>query len=81
MTPGDCPGAIYMYMILIFKHLFPDDLQELKVYKVHMNDDPGLSLIYLQQGQILSKLLIVLQTNSHVSVYRTIGPLGPYIKC
>ena len=32
----------------------------LKVYKVFINDDPELSLNFLRQGQILSKLLILL---------------------
>ena len=32
----------------------------------------------LQQGKILLKLLIVLQTNSQVSVYKTVGPLVTY---
>ena len=39
---------------------------------MYINDDPGLTLTYFTAR---SKLLIVLQTNSQVSVYRTIGPL------
>ena len=44
------------------------DHQGLKVYKVYINDDPGLTLTW-------SKLLIVLQTNGQVTINRTIGPL------
>ena len=47
------------------------DHQNLKVYKVYINNDAGLTL----QGQIWSKLPIVLQTRSQMSVYMTIGPL------
>ena len=42
-----------MYMTIIFKHIFPDDLEKLgmdhqglKVYKMYINDDPGLTLTY-----------------------------------
>ena len=49
------------------------DHQGLKINKVYINDEPGLTLTFFTA--FLSKLLIVLQTNSNVSVYRTIGPL------
>ena len=44
----------------------------LKVYKVNITDIPGLTLTYVWQDQIQSKLLIVLVPGSDV---RTIGPL------
>ena len=51
------------------------DHHGLKVYKVYIY---MITLVWpwfiLQQGQILSKLLIVLQTNSQVSVNWTVGP-------
>ena len=52
--------------------------QGLMVYKVYINDDPGLILNYLKAW---SKLLIVLMPEAYarprcqVSVYRTNGPL------
>ena len=47
------------------------DHQGLKVYKVHINYDPDFTLIFFTARSNLLKLFIVLQTNSHVSVYRT----------
>ena len=48
----------------------------LEVYKVYINDDPGLTLDFLQKGQICQNCSFCLyKTNSQVSVYRTIGPL------
>ena len=49
------------------------DHQGLKVNRLYINDDLGLTLTYYSKvkfGQIC-----LYQTNSQVSVYRTIGPL------
>ena len=46
---------------------------ELKLYTVHINDDPGLTLTYLTPMSNLAKLVFV--PRCQVSVYRTIGPL------
>ena len=48
---------------------------------VYKNDDIGLTFTYFKQGKILSKLLVVLQTNSQVSVYRTVGALVVSSNC
>ena len=49
--------------------------QGLKVYKVHINDDPGFTLTYFTARSDLVKLLCLSQTNSQVSIFWTIGPL------
>ena len=46
---------------------------ELKLYTVHINDDPGLTLTYFTPMSNLAKLVFV--PRYQVSVYRTIGPL------
>ena len=48
----------------------------LKVYKVYINDDPGLPLKYVWQGQMV-KIAYGAYTRPRcqVNVYRTIGPL------
>ena len=48
------------------------DHQGLKVYRVYINDDFGLNLTNFTAR---SSLVCLYQTNSQVSVYRTIGPL------
>lgn len=56
-----------VYMILNF------GMDHLQIYII---DDPGLTLTYhILRQQIWSKLLIMLQTNSQVSIYNTVGPL------
>ena len=45
---------------------------ELKLYTVHINDDPGLTFTYLTPMSNLAKLVFV--PRCQVSVYRTIGP-------
>ena len=47
------------------------DHHGLKVYRVYINDDLGLTLKYFTARSSL----VIYQTNSQVSVYRTIGPL------
>ena len=49
------------------------DRQGLKIFKVYINDDPGFTLTYFSAWSNL--VIIVLQTKSHVSVYRTTDPL------
>ena len=54
------------------------DNQGLKVYKVYINDDPGLILTYFTARSSLVKFAycaLIYQTNSQVGIYRTIGPL------
>ena len=51
-----------MYMTIIFRHFFPDDLelgmdhQGLNVYKVYINDDAGLTLTYFTARSKLVKI-------------------------
>ena len=69
-----------MYMTIIFKHFLPNHLEtrhgpsgaQMFIYIVFINDETGLTFTYLT-GR--SQLLIVLQTNSQLSVYRNVGPL------
>ena len=49
--------------------------QELNVYKVYINDEPGLTLTYFTARSSLVKIAYCAYTNIQVSVYRTIGPL------
>ena len=49
------------------------DYHELKLYTVHINDDPGLTLTYFTPMSNLAKLVFI--PRYQVSVYRTIGPL------
>ena len=49
---------------------------ELKLYTVHINDDPGLTLTYFTPMLNLAKLVFV--PRYQVSVYRIIGPLVLY---
>ena len=53
------------------------DHQGLKVYKVYINDDPGLTLTNLTTWSnfVIKCLLCLYKTNSQLSVNRTIGPL------
>ena len=46
---------------------------ERKLYNVHINDDPGLTLTYFTPISNLAKLVFV--PRYQVSVYKTIGPL------
>ena len=55
-----------MYMTIIFKHLFPDDLETghgssgtqglLYKFKVHINDNSGLTLTYITGSSNLVKI-------------------------
>ena len=49
------------------------EYDELKLYTVHINDDPGLTLTSFTPMSNLAKLDFV--PRYQVSVYRTIGPL------
>ena len=57
------------------------DHQGLKVYKVHINVGPGFTLTHFTARLNFVKLIIVLQTNSQVSVYRSVGPLVIIVLC
>ena len=48
------------------------DHQGLKVYKIYINDDPGLTMTYFTARSNLVKLA---HCACQVSVYRNIGPL------
>ena len=56
-----------MIMILGMEYYGP------KLYTVHINDDPGLTLTYFTTLSNLAKLAFV--PRYQVSVYMTIGPL------
>ena len=53
------------------------DHQGLKVYKIYINDDPGVTLTYFtaMSNLVLIAYCALYKTHSKVSVYRTIGPL------
>ena len=58
---------------------FAIDHQERNVYKVYINDDPGLTLTYLTVWSNLIKINCLLCLNARprcqVSAYRIIGPM------
>ena len=53
------------------------DHRGLKVYKVSINDDPGLTLTYLKAKSNLLKITYCagIRLRCQVSAYRTFGPL------
>ena len=46
------------------------------VYKVYINDDPGLTLTYFMASSNSVKITCYAYTGCQVSLYRIIGPLG-----
>ena len=53
------------------------DHQGLKVYKIYLNDDPGMTLTYFtaMSNLVLIANCALYKTHRKVSVYMTIGPL------
>ena len=53
--------------------------QEIKLYKVYINDDPGLTMDYFTASKISN--CAYTRLGCQVSVYRTIGPLVILLDC